>query len=33
MKPHFIILGAALLFAALDFWMDVGVTALFLSHS
>jgi hypothetical protein len=32
MKSHFIILGAALLFAALDLWMDIG-TALLLSHS
>jgi hypothetical protein len=33
MKSHFIILGAALLFAALDLWMDIGMTALLLSHS
>ena len=33
MKPHFIILGAALLFTALDLWIDVGMTALLLSHS
>ena len=32
MKSHFIILGAALLFAALDLWMYIG-TALLLSHS
>ena len=33
MRPHFIILGGALLFTALDLWMDVGMTALLLSHS
>ena len=33
MKSHFIILGAALLFAALDLWMDIGMTAWLLSNS
>jgi hypothetical protein len=33
MKNHFIALGAVLLFAALAFGMDVGMTALFLWHS
>jgi hypothetical protein len=32
MKTHFIVLGAVLLFAALQLWMDVGLTAL-LAHS
>ena len=33
MKTHFIAIGAMLLFAALAFGMDVGVTALLLMHS
>jgi len=33
MKTHVIALGAMLLFAALAFGMDVGVTALLLMHS
>jgi hypothetical protein len=33
MKNHFIALSAVLLFAALVFGMDVGITALFLLHS
>jgi hypothetical protein len=32
MKTHFIVLGAVLLFAALQSGMDVGITALFISH-
>ena len=33
MKKHFIALSAVLLYAALAFGMDVGITALFLLHS